>query len=68
MDNNSEKLIELVYKTGLEVFNSLESLKEWLERPNIVLNGAIPENLISTQDGAQMVLDCLGRIQNGIYS
>ncbi|MBO4628419.1 MAG: DUF2384 domain-containing protein [Treponema sp.] len=66
----SEKILQIaqVFAKGTEVFNSLESFKEWLESPNISLDGAIPANLISSNYGTQMVLDCLGRIQYGVYS
>lgn len=66
----SEKILQVaqVFATGTEVFDSLENFKEWLETPNISLDGAIPAKLISSRYGAQMVLDCLGRIQYGVYS
>lgn len=60
--------IEQIFATGLEVFNSMENFMEWLKTPNISLDSAIPAKLISSRYGAQMVLDCLGRIQYGVYS
>ena len=60
--------IEQIFSKGTDVFDSLDSFKEWLESPNISLDGAIPANLISSNYGTQMVLDCLGRIQYGVYS
>ena len=66
----SEKILQVaqVFATGTEVFDTLDSFKEWLETPNISLDGAIPAKLISSRYGAQMVLDCLGRIQYGVFS
>ena len=66
----SEKFLQVaqVIEKGTEVFDSLESFKEWLETPNISLDGNTPAKLISSRYGAEMVLDCLGRIQYGVYS
>lgn len=66
----SEKLLQVaqVFAKGTEIFKSLNSFKEWLETPNISLDGAVPSKIISSRYGAEMVLDCLGRIQYGIYS
>ena len=66
----SEKLLQVaqVFAKGTEVFDSLSSFKEWLETPNISLDGALPSKLISSRYGAEMVLDCLGRIQYGVFS
>lgn len=66
----SEKMLQVaqVFAKGSEVFDSLESFKDWLETPNISLDGAVPSKLISSRYGAEMVLDCLGRIQYGVFS
>lgn len=66
----SEKILQVaqVFAKGTDVFDSLDSFKEWLETPNISLDGAIPAKLIASRYGAQMVLDCLGRIQYGVFS
>ena len=53
---------------GIEVFKSLAAFEEWLELPNVSLGGQKPSNLISLQDGMEKVIDCLGRIQNGVFS
>ena len=67
---NSEKILQIaqVFSKGTEVFDSLVSFKEWLETPNISLDDAVPAKLISSRYGAEMVLDCLGRIQYGVFS
>ena len=66
----SERILQIaqIFSKGTEIFNSLEHFKDWLETPNISLDGEIPANLIPSRYGTQMVLDCLGRIQYGVYS
>ena len=67
---NSEKILQIaqVFSKGTEIFDSLASFKEWLETPNISLDGAVPAKLLSSRYGSEMVLDCLGRIQYGVFS
>ncbi|MBR1403860.1 MAG: DUF2384 domain-containing protein [Treponema sp.] len=67
---NSEKILQIaqVFSKGTEIFDLLASFKEWLETPNISLDGAVPAKLLSSRYGSEMVLDCLGRIQYGVFS
>lgn len=65
----SDRLYRLarVAARAQEVFESDETARRWLRRPNRALGGAIPFDLLDTEPGAQQVLEALDRIDHGIY-
>lgn len=56
----------LTYTT--EVFGTEEKASTWLTRPNRVLQGTPPIDLLDTDLGAQVVETMLGRIEHGVIS
>ena len=66
----SDRLIHLaeLYAKGKELFNSLESFNEWLNRPSIDLVGEKPINLVQTRRGIDEILRVLGRIEYGVLA
>ena len=66
----SDRLIHLaeLYAKGKELFNSLESFNEWLNRPSIDLVGEMPINLVQTRRGIDEILRVLGRIEHGVLA
>lgn len=66
----SEQILQVadVYSRGSTVFDSPEGFKQWLAFENKALNNRKPIDLLSSRYGAQMVLDEIGRIENGIIA
>lgn len=50
------------------VFEDVEAIREWLNRPNRALKGHSPVSLLDTLTGIKMVDAVLGRIEEGVYS
>ncbi len=65
----SDRLYRVARITALafEVFSDEEKARIWMKRPNDVLDGDIPLNLLETEIGANQVEDELQRILYGIY-
>lgn len=53
---------------AIEVLESMESARQWLNAPQVGLGGAIPLEYAETEVGAREVEDLLGRIEYGVYS
>lgn len=66
----SEQILQVaeVFSRGIEVFGSEENLKEWMNSANMAMGNKKPLELLKSRYGAQMVLDVIGRIENGIIS
>lgn len=63
--NNREKVL----KYGIEVFNSeTTKFSNWLFKPNYSLGGAVPNDLLETEEGVKQVKNCLDRIEFGNFS
>lgn len=56
----------LTYAT--EVFGTEEKAALWISRPNRVLQGTAPIELLDTDLGTQVVETMLGRIEHGVIS
>lgn len=50
---------------GAEVFGSGEAFSRWLQKPAYGLDGEIPDTLLDTPEGMQLVADELERIAYG---
>ena len=62
---NREKLL----KYWLELFNGeTDKFSNWLLKSNFSLGGAIPNELLETEDGVRQVKYCLDRIEFGNFS
>lgn len=66
----SERLIELarLYSRGEEVFGSLEAFKEWMNSYIIALGNKKPKEFLDTSLGIDMLMEELGRIEQGIFA
>lgn len=64
----SEKILQIadVYSKGCGVFDSSEQFNDWLKLENRALGNRKPVDLLTSQYGAKMVLDELGRIAYGV--
>jgi putative toxin-antitoxin system antitoxin component (TIGR02293 family) len=66
----SEKVIKLalLYSRGEEVFDSLEAFKTWMETAVIPLGNKQPKELLDTSIGIEILMDELGRIEQGLFA
>ena len=66
---HSEKIIELaeVTQIGLDVFDTMEQFKLWLETPSFALGKIKPMELLRDSYGKEMVIAELVRIDHGIF-
>ena len=65
---HSEKIIEMaeVTKVGLDVFGSMEKLRQWLNTPSYALGNLKPIELLKDSYGKELVISELTRIDHGI--
>ena len=63
----SEKLLKLfhLYDKGLPLFGSSENFNRWMSLPAFGLGGQIPESMLDTITGIQLVEEELTRIEYG---
>lgn len=61
-------LIARVLKRAEEVFGDIESVKYWMNNPNLSLGNQPPVSLLDTSFGAELLMDELGRIEHGVIS
>ncbi len=61
------RLFRIVFRAE-EVFGEPERAHRWLRKPNRVLDGEAPINLLDTDFGAKQVETVLGRIEHGVVS
>ena len=68
--NVSERVLIIaeVLAKGMDVFGSLDKLRNWLHTPSVALGRRTPLSLLDTSFGARMVSDELGRLEHGVYS
>jgi putative toxin-antitoxin system antitoxin component (TIGR02293 family) len=57
--------IARVTQRAIEAFGDKAQAREWIKRPNRTLQGFAPLGLLSTDAGATLVTDELGRIEYG---
>lgn len=53
---------------AVEVMESRDNARKWLNSPQAGLGGAVPLEYAETEVGAREVEDLLGRIEHGVYS
>ena len=68
--DTSERLVRLasVAARAQEVLGDAVTMRRWLRSPNRALAGQTPFSLLDTEQGAQIVLDVLGRLEHGVFS
>jgi uncharacterized protein (DUF2384 family) len=59
--------IDQLIDTGLDTFETAESLYRWLHREKNVLGKTLTFESLYTTQGIQNTIDELGRIQHGVY-
>jgi putative toxin-antitoxin system antitoxin component (TIGR02293 family) len=57
-----------VLAVAIDTFGSSHKAWSWLRRPNMVLEGERPLDLLDSEEGILAVETVLGRIEWGIYS
>lgn len=65
----SEQILQIaeIAAKGTEVFGDKEKFRLWMNQPSTALAGKPPLSLLSSRFGTLMVLDELGRIEQGVY-
>jgi putative toxin-antitoxin system antitoxin component (TIGR02293 family) len=68
--DTSERVVRLasVAARASDVLGDVAAMRRWLRGPNRALGGQTPLSLLDTEQGAQVVLDVLGRLEHGVYS
>src|SRR5438105_14700639 len=63
----SEKLLKLfsLYNKGVSVFGSVEEFNKWIAEPAFGLGNQVPQNLLDTITGIELVAEELIRIEYG---
>lgn len=66
----SDRIVRFARLMGraVEVLESPENARRWLNAPQVGLGGAVPLVYAETEVGAREVEDLLGRIEYGVYS
>lgn len=66
----TEQAIEmsLIYHKAIQLFNNSVAVQQWLKTPLMALNGQTPLSLLDTGIGANLVLNTLGRLEEGVFS
>lgn len=66
----SDRVVRFARLMGkaVEVLESEENARRWLNSPQYGLGGAVPLDYAETEVGAREVEDLLGRIEHGVYS
>jgi putative toxin-antitoxin system antitoxin component (TIGR02293 family) len=66
----SERVIKLalLYSRGEEVFDGLDAFKIWMESAVMPLGNKQPKELLDTSIGIEILMDELGRIEQGVFA
>jgi putative toxin-antitoxin system antitoxin component (TIGR02293 family) len=66
----SDRVVRFARLMGkaIEVLESEDNARKWLNAPQVGLGGAVPLDYAETEVGAREVEDLLGRIEYGVYS
>lgn len=66
----SEHILQIaeVAARGSDVFGDMNRFLSWMNHPNKALGDRIPNSLLSSRFGLEMVLDELGRIEHGVFA
>lgn len=66
----TEQAIEmsLIYTKAQQLFSTNLAVQQWLKSPLLALNGQTPLSLLDTGIGANLVLNTLNRLEEGVFS
>jgi putative toxin-antitoxin system antitoxin component (TIGR02293 family) len=64
----SEKILQitLLYKKGIDVFESKDNFNLWLSTPCVALGNVMPKSLLDSAFGIELVSDELNKIEYGV--
>ena len=67
---NSEQILKLIalYKNGEEVFGSIDSFNNWLEKPSPAFNNNSPSAFMKTSGGIDLIREEISRIAFGDFA
>ena len=68
MSRTEELTIWTVFEKALDIFGSHERAQRWLSKPNLAMGGEIPNELLDSVEGLELVFTILNRIDYGLYS
>lgn len=60
--------IEQLYLVGEEVFGSVQSFKQWMQKPAYGLGNKIPAKILTTISGINLVINQVMRIAHGVLA
>jgi putative toxin-antitoxin system antitoxin component (TIGR02293 family) len=68
--DETERTIQLsaLIAKGLAVFEDNEDFQRWLNTPNLSLGGRVPNQLLGSAIGLELLHEVLIRIEHGIYA
>ncbi len=68
--DQSERIVELarLYARGEEVFDNLNNFREWMDCKLMVLGNKKPKEYLDTCIGINLLIEELGKIENGIFA
>ena len=68
--SESDRLYRIarIFARTLEIFENVETARDWLKKSNRALAGATPLELLDTDAGTQQIDELLNRIEYGVYS
>ncbi len=63
----SERVLKLMklYRKGEEIFGKVEEFRKWMDEPAYGLGYMIPETLLETSGGIDLIMEELTRIEFG---
>ena len=66
----SERVIEIarLYSRGEEVLGTNENFRSWMDDSIPALGNKIPKEFLDTSMGIEILMDTLGRIEQGVYA
>jgi putative toxin-antitoxin system antitoxin component (TIGR02293 family) len=68
IDEDYANRVNRVFERAVQVLGDGEAAQAWMHQENRSLGGKLPLSLLDTEEGYRLVLDTLGRIENGIFS
>ena len=58
---------QIVLDRAISVFEDCDKAMSWLNSPCYALGNQVPIQLLNTTEGMELVMDTLGRIEQGIF-
>ncbi|MEZ8463595.1 antitoxin Xre/MbcA/ParS toxin-binding domain-containing protein [Vibrio splendidus] len=68
MSKETKKNYDAIFQAALVLFGSEEAAERWLKDPARGLGNKRPIDMLSTVEDTKVVLDFIGRLENGVFS